>query len=182
MKNIITLTTILFLLSCNGQEETKTVTSTEPEVKPVTNSFLDSVEKRFDLSYQQIATYTTIDSVHWTYPEGATFRGDTVWALENGIKAAIIDYSDNLVCSKTYIAVFVPDSVRSTDVQEIRTECDRELSHWYETLRFGLPHGSAFETIEQHYPPEDDEDKYDKDSIITHKWIINSRGKIDMLR
>jgi hypothetical protein len=178
------LTTILFLLSCNDPEKTdnKSLMVNEQKAVLVSKSFLDSVEKQYDLSFQQIAKYTTIDSAYWTFHPEASFEGDTVWNLENGIKAALINYSDALVCSHIFIAVFLPDSLRSTDVKRIREDCDRDLSYWHESLDFTLPSGSRFETLENHYPPEDDEDKYDKDSIITHKWIINSRGKIDTLR
>jgi hypothetical protein len=184
VKNIIIVTTILFLLSCNDPEKTgnKSLMVNEQKAVLVSKSFLDSVEKQYDLSFQQIAKYTTIDSAYWTFHPEASFEGDTVWNLENGIKAALINYSDALVCSHIFIAVFLPDSLRSTDVKRIREDCDRDLSYWHESLDFTLPSGSRFETLEKHYPPEDDEDKYDKDSIITHKWIINSRGKIDTLR
>jgi hypothetical protein len=191
MKLTLVIITIFLLTSCEYQEKTskekKAFKSEEnvygaDTIPSSTISFLDSVAKQVDLSVGQIKKYIAIDSIYYTgIYSNATFTGDTTWNLHSGVKAAIIEYSDGLVCSHKLIVIFSSDKGTSTDSKFISNDCDRDESANYETLEFKLITDSTFETTKT-YIPSNSNNKKSVSIIQRTSWIISNRGKIDTLR
>lgn len=179
MNTVSKLSFLIFLLGCNNEAETEKNDTPKKVASQFPALFLDSISRQDDLSVDQIKKYTSLDSAYYTgMYSNATFRGDTTWSLKNGAKAAIVNYSDNLVCSYKIIFIFLPEILISIDSEKISTDCDRDDEGGYTTLEYTLLNDSSLKTKETHVS-ESWDNKTPVTTITNINWSINNKGFIE---
>ncbi|MBO9635205.1 MAG: hypothetical protein J7578_18995 [Chitinophagaceae bacterium] len=140
-------------------------------------NFFDSVYLQMDLSTEQMISHTNLDTSFYTRSENILFTGDTAFMVRKTYKAVIVAYSDGLVCQQKFIFLFNRDSLYSHLFKEIFTQCDADLSRYYETTDFKFTSDTSFELIKKRYPPEDKQEK-EKEKTEISKFIITADGRI----
>jgi hypothetical protein len=142
MRHFNLLSLIALLFCCHSKEDKKTVQA--PGVihdSARKLSFFDSIEKKYDLSIEQIRTHTNINSLFYNdLYNRATFAGDTVLQMHNGITGVIMTYSDGRNCSKKLFLTFLAGSVANSDYKWIKTDCDRDFSgnYFYTVIKYSM--------------------------------------------
>ena len=168
--------TVMFMtiLSCQWQQEVMGQTPNSAKTKKAISSFLDSVEKKQELSSKLISTYIEIDSASYTgYFSNASFTGDTVFHFFGGFIGAIIKYNDGKFCITKWMYLFSPEKNENTTSMEIYSDCDRDEDSEYSFLRYKFLNESSFETIESFIPANSHKVK----SVERHVWKISSNGR-----
>ena len=182
---------ILFLLSCQNNQETKvetrqdTTTSsvksdtanktvTAPAAAVSSSPFLDSVARQDELTIDQIKTHTGIDSVYYTdYHAESVFTGDSVFKLQNGLTVAIIKYDDRRNCIYRFLLVFDATANNTSNMVVVR-DCDQDESSDYTTLDYKITGNAGFETTETFIPANNAPGK----KKTVQRYTIDDAGKI----
>jgi hypothetical protein len=194
MKAFLVSFLIIILLSCQSRHKPNSLDvqfrlesqpdsagSKSQEKMSLTNqdnlTFLDSVSKRYGLSFDQIRNHTAIDSIYNTgFRSNASFTGDTVINGPNGIKGVILEYSDEQSCRYKFLVIMNAKSSHMISNMIVYTDCDQDEGAPYTTLNYKLINDSLFQTIETNFSIGS------KDSNVQKtEWKIRADGKIDSL-
>jgi hypothetical protein len=139
-------------------------------------SFLDSIAKKYKLSHRQISAFTSVDSIWYTGENSAAgFAGDKVFHFARGFIGAIIDYDDKRNCIYKYLLLFNATDRKNTAYMKVYSDCDRDKSSSYTTLRYRLLNDSVFETTKAFTPANSDKVQ----SVKKYKWKISNSGRFE---
>lgn len=146
-------------------------------VSMIRHNFLDSVAAGDELSFEQIAKHTIIDSAYRT--EDARFTGDTLYRAYNKYPVGIISYSDGKACNSKFLLVFKPGGVNA-DYTEVEIVCEQEEGASNKRLAFKVLSDTSFYTREQLYKKLPDDSV--KTTVIIRHYIINNEGMLEAVK
>ncbi|MET0637373.1 MAG: hypothetical protein ABWZ25_15185 [Chitinophagaceae bacterium] len=142
------------------------------------SSFLDSITRKEKLTIDQIRKHTMLDSIYYTGVfSDVVFTGDTVFDVHNGLKGAIINYSDKMSCTYKFLLILKADNYVNISNKIIYSDCDRDESFDYTFIRFKVRNDSIFETTETYIQANSELQQTKK-----VKWKIRDIGLIDTSR
>lgn len=141
--------------------------------------FFDSISQKMPLTNEQLKKYTKIDSFYYSnrYSE-ATFIGDTVFSPKTDLMCCVINYDDKRNCFYKFILIFDLNLSKNTDSKKVYSDCDRDESSDYSSIKYEFINDSVFRTIESFIP------KY-SDTISKNErsnWKINRNGIIELIK
>ncbi|HEY5462021.1 MAG TPA: hypothetical protein VIJ95_02080 [Hanamia sp.] len=178
MKNILVIA-IMVLLSCQTKNKSQKIneaigskyndslianqrSDSAKTINTNSLSFLDSIDRKYVLSIEQIKNHTLIDSIYYTgVLSNAGFSGDTIFNFNNDFKGALIEYDDKQSCIYKFLLIFNKEEKNLSNMI-VYTDCDQDESVDYQTLRYKLLNDSVFETIETYFPANSKAKKNEK--------------------
>lgn len=146
-------------------------------VSMIRHNFLDSVAAGDELSFEQIASRTIIDSTYRT--EEARFRGDTLFRAYNKYPVGVINYSDGKACNSKFLLVFKPGGANA-DYTEVEIMCKEEEENNNKRLSFKLLSDTSFYTREQLYKKMPNDSV--KTTVVIRHYIINNEGMLEAIK
>jgi len=133
--------------------------------------FLDSVQAKMDLPFDQIKEYTNIDTVN--YKEHVDFSGDTIWFRSSKHPLAIVRYSDRSI-NKKLLLVF---NQRGKCTATLMVGMNGDVDSFDSVIRnYKIIDNSNFSTTETWTYRGDS--KNDKVTVTTQFYWINKKGSI----
>lgn len=177
---IIVLFILVLISSCHANTHSKEKSPGDTAVKanpvPVARqkSFLDSVVSQDILDTAQVKRYSKLANI---YPFNGKlwFKGDTVWYRNGKYPFAIVDVSDNAVCSWKHLLVF-DQRGKCRGALTVESDCDEDYSSDFVRMSYDITGPVSFSTTETYIKRA--EGQRDKVTVTQQFYRIDNEGKI----